>query len=225
MAKCCLGDTNLVLTLESHQKTVRVGETINLVLALTGNDLTNIFQNAHEAPELGCYAASGFRYDCSCTAKKEGDLVFGPYALSFNGQRLTSNTQMVHVLPKAKVTQERSGTTFRVDKESISLGDDVELVMESWSHSRPPLPSPPNAKLKLSPNDFNIADSSYGRTLEFSEGAVSFCDRQSWRLRPKKPGIFKIDRDIFDELPAGVMPPDFTIKVNGSSQQAPGTRR
>jgi len=220
---CCCGDTNLVLTLEAHQRTVRVGETINLVVKLTGNDLTNIFQSAKEFPALDRYGNSGFRLDCSYTATNEGELVFGPYAFSFNGQKLTSNTQTVQVLPK--VAKGELGTTFRVNRESISLGDDVELVMESRNQCKPPLPSPPRAELKLRSNDFGITDSSCGRTLDFSAGVVSFCDQQSWRLRPKKPGVFEIDGDIFAELPTGVTPPHFAIKVHESAQRADETLR
>ena len=206
--------TGVTFTVESRVKTVRVGDHISLTLKLQGSDLTNIINRAAAGAEFLNPGTGVFQYKCDFTAKKEGACVFGPYMVSFNGQTLTSQPLTVRILPK---WNGEYGTFFRIDRNKVILGEEVELVQETWSQKRMEY-STTHARMKRLNIDYENAFGPSLNSFSVSQGVTNCYDRQTWLLKPKKSGVFKITKDLFDSLPDGVTPPDFAVTVEESAQ-------
>jgi hypothetical protein len=208
-ASVSLAGTGVTFSVESRVKTVRVGDHISLTLKVEGSDITNIVARATDGAEFLNPGTGAFQYNCDFTAKKEGKCVFGPYVVSFNGQTLSSRPLTVRVLPK---WTGEYGTFFRIDQTNITLGEEVELVQETWGQRREEY-SATHARMKRPNADF---DNSYGpsqNSFSVSKGATNCYNRQTWLLKPKRAGVFKITKELFEELPDGVAPPDFAVTV------------
>ena len=217
-ASVSLASTGITFSVESRVKTVRVGDQISLTLKVEGSDITNIVGRATDQAEFLNPGTGAFQYNCDFTAKKEGKCVFGPYVVSFNGQTLTSRPLTVRILPK---WTGEYGTFFRIAQTNIVLGEEVELVQETWGQRRVDY-SATHARMKRPHADF---DSSYGlsqNSVFVSQGAINCFDRQTWLLKPKKAGVFKITKELFEALPDGVAPPDFAVTVEEAQPTAGG---
>ena len=139
--------------------------------------------------------------------QREGHFTLGPYSIEINGQKIESNQLTINVLPKWNGTL---GTYFRVDTRSISFGESVELVMETWRTE-----NEDSVFAVLARNDSfsskiggNVSTSSTAH----GEERVRY-SRISWFITPKIAGKFKIDRDLFEKFPENVDPPNFEIEV------------
>ena len=202
------GTTGLTLNVESGVKTVRVGDRVTVTLSITGAAVTNIV-GATQGARLEDMGNGGFRYDCQFVAQEEGDCVFGPYTVSFNGQSLTSQPLTVHVLGKWSGT---TGALFRIDRNRIALGEEVELVQETWSQKRLEY-SASHARVKRAPDAYEWHMGPSSMSVSTSQGSTNFSDRQTWLFKPKNRGVFRITKDVFEVLPEGVPPPDLTVTV------------
>ena len=124
--------SGLTLKVSSGIKTARIGKRIDLTLKMTGSVITNIV-DAPPGAEVENRGERAFCYNVSFAPKTEGACTFGPYSLSLNGQSVTSEAVTIHVLPK---WNGETGTFFRIDRDKIILGEDIELVAETWGQNR-----------------------------------------------------------------------------------------
>ena len=122
-------ESDLRLELESSIRTVRLGQSTKLKLKIIGSGVYEITEGT-EGIEADNMKAGAFVYELEFKPQRNGSFKFGPYSLSVNGQKLTSNQIEINVLPQ---WDGNYGTFFRVDRDSIVLGEDVELVVETWS--------------------------------------------------------------------------------------------
>jgi len=208
-------DTGLTFSVESSVKTVRVGDQIDLTLKISGSAITNLAV-APSGVEFWNPGTGAFDYNCHFTARKEGSYTFGPYTLAFNGQSLTSGTVAVQVLPK---WNGEYGTLFRVDRDKIILGEKVELAQETWSPRRMEY-SAAHASLKRLGGDFESSGGPSLSSFSMSKGVTNCYERQTWMLKPKKAGVFKINKELFESLPEGVTPPDLAVTVEPGGRPA-----
>ena len=196
------------LDLESLSQRVREGESIRLRLAVAGRGVLSVVQATpgimHEKEE------PRFVYDFEVLAVAPGIQTFGPYTLSINGHLLSSNRVVVNVLPKNQI--EKLGTFFRVNKTNITLGDEILFTVETWDTSfrRNPIHFIKNDAFDVHPGD---------TSLESHPGPHGMVvhKKQVWVLIPHKAGDFRISRDLFDQFPDGIDPPNILIQVNPSS--------
>jgi hypothetical protein len=119
----------LQLKLESRDKTVRLGQTSTLTLRISGDEISDITKGT-EGLDVNLVPRSSFANDFRFRPQREGLFTFGPYEISVNGQKLTSNKVEIFVLPQ---WHGKFGTFFRVNEKSIVLGEEVELVIETWA--------------------------------------------------------------------------------------------
>jgi hypothetical protein len=209
--------SDLRLELESDARTLRVGQDATLKMRIAGAGVGRLVEGSEGVvPDVSNGAA--FVYEFKVKPRREGPFVFGPYQISFNGQALTSNTVSIQVLPPWNGVY---GTFFRVDSNSITLGQSVELVMETWSEKL----DPNSYGLRGSEETFLTGPGSYLSSMTVN-GSISACWRQSrWLITPKKAGEFRITKDLFRNFPANVTPPDIAITVRESPQPAIGGGR
>jgi hypothetical protein len=208
---CWAGDESAFrLELASPARTLRLGQTTQLKLAIIGSGVYAITEGT-EGINADNMRAGSFVYQFEFKPQRTGRFVFGPYSLVVNGQKLESNRASVEVLPQ---WDGKLGTYFRVDATSIVLGEDVELTVESWAST------------------YESRSMNLGRQDSFtwrSGGASSFSSRsdkdgnvcytkKAWLISPTKAGEFKIDRTVFTDFPQDVTPPDFTITVKEPAQ-------
>ena len=210
------GDSDLRLELESGMRTLRLGQETTLKMRIAGVGISHLTEESEgvvpENPKAGAFV-----YEFKFKPQREGKFTFGPYQLSFNGQKLTSNPVSIYVLPAWDGTY---GTFFRVDSNSIALGEAIELVMETWSEKYEHV----SCSLKGNDGAFALAPTAgvgFSAISSTSNGGVSqFYSRSAWRITPKKPGEFRITKDLFLNFPESVNPPDITILVKEIAQPA-----
>ena len=123
------GDSDLKLELESNVRTLRLGQRATLRLRIVGAAVGRLTEKSEGVVPANTTVGS-FVYDFSFEPQREGQFTFGPYQLSFNGQPLMSSPLSIFVLPPWDGTY---GTFFRTDSDSVTLGEKIELTMETWS--------------------------------------------------------------------------------------------
>jgi hypothetical protein len=204
-------ESNLRLELESSVRSLRLGQSTKLKLKIIGSGVYEITETT-EGINADNIKAGAFVYEFEFKPQKKGSFTFGPYSFSVNGRRLDSNQISINVLSQWDGAY---GTFFRVDTNSIVLGEDVELVVETWAKKYD------HKSIRLDRKDsFSAAtggSSSY-QSRSGTEGGVTYMKR-SWLLSPKKSGEFKISKELFRELPDDIKPPEFSIKVEEPAQQ------
>lgn len=212
------GGTGLSLNADANLRSVRLGDQIQLTLKVTGDAITNIVSGTEGAkPRFS--GAEDFRSSFTFIPEKEGECIFGPYALSFNGQTLTSQPLTIRVLPKWDGAY---GVFFRIDRNRIPLGEDVELIQETFSPERLDLAAT-RSRIKKSANvyEFSLGGTSSSVTFSSSERKSKYTERQVWRIKPTNSGVFEITGDLFESLPEGVTPPNFSVIVDEGAQHQP----
>lgn len=210
------GDTGIVFNVDANYRTVRLGDQVQLTLKVTGDILTNIVSGT-EGARLNSWDGEGFQSRYTFIPQKEGECRFGPYTLSINGQTLTSQPLIIQVLPK---WNGEYGVFFRIDRSRIVLGEKVELVQETWSPKRIGS-SATHSLMKRAPKDYVYSIGGMSSSMSISGGETNSSDRQAWLIQPKRSGVFKITCDLFESLPEGATPPDFSVTVDESAQQPP----
>lgn len=209
----CAAESSLRLELESSVRSLRLGQSAKLKLIIVGSGVYEITEQT-EGIEADNMRAGSFVYEFEFKPQRQGLFTFGPYALAMNGQELNSNRITINVLPQWDGTY---GTFFRIDAESIVLGNDIELVMETWAKTYE------HKSIFLDRQHSFVSTmgaSSSSMSRSGNEGAVTYMKR-SWFITPKEPGIFKISKEIFREFPDDIKEPEFTINVEEPAQQQP----
>jgi hypothetical protein len=203
------GDPDLKLELESSVRTSRVGLETTLRLRIVGPGIDRITERSEDLSPKSP-AGSAFVYELKFKPQREGHFTFGPYQVSFDGRELTSNFVSIFVLPPWDGTH---GTFFRVDSNDIILGGSLELVMETWSATF----APKHCIFKRD-ETFTVTpgDSFMFSTASNKDTWVHV--RSAWFITPKKPGPFRITRDLFQSFPEEVVPPDITVMVREKDQ-------
>ena len=199
-------ESSLRLELESPVKTLRLGQSKKLKLKISGSDVHQITESS-EGIDINHMRAGTFVYEFNFKPQRKGIFTFGPYSVEFNGQKLTSNQIKIDVLPQWEGTY---GTCFRVDTNSIELGESIEFVMETWSKDR-------GGYISISLNRDESFSSSMGGGMSSSsfssdDGTVSYRTR-SWSVTPKTAGEFRITKELFKEFPDNIQAPDITVQV------------
>ena len=194
-------DSGLSFRLEADLTTLRLGQDEQLKLILVGQGVDQIIAGTEglNYPETG---PGSFTRTLEFKPQREGSFTFGPYTVTINGQKLTSNTLHIEVLPRWDGT---FGTFFRVDKSQIGLGESFQLVIETWKKEQDHTPFPGLRR-----------DAGFARSLgtsRYGGSASSSYERVVWIITPRKPGAFKINSALFEKFPADVDPPDLTVEV------------
>lgn len=198
------GNPDLRLELESNVRTVRLGQEATLRLRIAGPGIRRLTEGSEGISPKNS-ASGAFVYELGFKPPREGDFTFGPYQLSFNGQQLTSNLVSIFVLPAWDGTY---GTFFRADRHSITLGESIELVMETWSTTY----EPKHCFLKRD-EAFTYTPGEIIMSSTMSDKGTWVYARSAWFVTPKKAGEFRITRDLFLSFPEKVEPPDITVMV------------
>ncbi len=203
-AQAWAGDSDLRLELESNVRTLRLGQETTLRLRIVGPGVRRLTEKS-EGVSPKDPAASAFVHELGFKPPREGSFTFGPYQLSFNSQELTSNPVSIFVLP---AWDGRYGTFFRIDSNSITLGESIELVMETWSKTY-------ESKHCLLKRDeaFTFTQGAAVMSGTASDKGTWVYARSVWFVTPKKAGEFRITGDLFLSFPEGVEPPDLTVIV------------
>ncbi len=212
------GDAGLSLNADANLRSVRLGDQVQLTLKVTGDAITNIVSGTEGArPRFS--GAEDFRSSFTFIPEEEGDCIFGPYTLSFNGQTLTSQPLTIRVLPK---WDGEYGVFFRIDRTRISLGEEVELIQEIFSAERLDM-STTRSRIKRQATDyeFSVGTTSSSMSFSSSEKKSNYTERQVWRIKPTRAGVFEITGDLFESLPEGATPPHFSVTVDESAQHPP----
>ncbi|MBM4029023.1 MAG: hypothetical protein FJ280_27045 [Planctomycetes bacterium] len=198
------GDSDLKLELESNVRTLRLGQESTLKLRIAGPGIGRLTEPSEDLGPKDP-AAGAFVYELKFKPQREGDFTFGPYQLSFNGRLLTLNLVSIFVLPAWDGTY---GTFFRVDRDSITLGESIELVIEKWSTAYEP-----KRYLFTRDETFTFTTGEFLSHRTSSDKGTLVHMRSSWLITPKQAGVFRITRDLFQSFPEGVVPPDITVTV------------
>ncbi len=198
-------ENGLSLELTSNMRSPRVGQTVTIKLKIIGQAIADIIRDMNDVepiyqkePEFVC--------QFSFQTKKGGDLILGPYSLSFNGEYLESNSLILKVLPE---WDGGYSTIFRVDCNEIYLGESFELVMETWSNEDK------NINISLLPNpelalvEFGVL----GSQTSIKDGEKSYYIHRRWIITPKSRGEFLITKDFFRDFPEDIEPPLLKVQV------------
>ena len=197
-------DEKLVLTLESKAKSIRLGESTELELKLTGTEISKVTRGMVKQTDA-LNKASEFVHNSTFRPDKEGAHTFGPFSMSINGAKVSSNTITVHVLPK---WNGEFGTFFRVHAEEIKLGEEIELVVETWSDGK----ATPSLSLKWDKAYSQRIGSTTFRTNS-DNGKMTRMASKRYFITPKKAGTFTINKDIFSKVPDGITVPEINVAV------------
>ncbi len=203
-AQAGVGDPDLRLELESNVRTLRLGQEATLRLRILGPGIRHLTEKS-EGISPKNPAVGAFVHELGFKPPREGRFTFGPYRLSFNGQELTSNRVSLFVLP---AWDARYGTFYRTDSNSITLGESIEFVVETWSKTY----EPKHWSMKRDEAFTSIQ----GETIMsrfVSDKSTWAYTRSAWLITPKEAGEFRITRDLFQDFPEGVEPPDITVIV------------
>lgn len=204
----------LRLRLESPVRTLRVNEITRPKLMLIGSEVHEIIE---QTDGISTYnpETSAFVYEFTFHPQKEGEYMLGPYSITVNGRELTSKQILITVLPK---WNGEFGTFFRVDRDSIVLGEDIELHVETWvkaadSESTPSLTPSRVESFSWTAGDSGVHGGKLGERGEPGFNENSTYTRRSWFITPKKAGAFRISKELFKAFPEDIPPPDITIMV------------
>ena len=126
--------------------------------------------------------------------------------MSINGTKVTSNTVTIHVLPE---WNGEFGTFFRVHAKEIKLGDEIELVVETWSDGQ----SSPSLSLKWDKAYSQRIGSTAFRTNS-DNGKMTRMASKRYFITPKEAGTFTISKDLFREVPDGITVPEINVTVS-----------
>jgi hypothetical protein len=210
-------ESGLRLELDSSVRSIRLGQSTKLKLKIIGSGIYEITEGT-EGINANNMKAGAFVYEFVFKPQRKGMFTFGPYSVSVNGQNLKSNKILINVVSQWEGTY---GTFFRVDTNSIVLGEDIELVAETWekkySHKSMFLDRKESFMMRL--GNSSTSTSSFSSN---ADGMVVYKCR-SWYITPKKAGKFTISKDIFKEFPEDINPPEFTIMVAEPARQKAGT--
>jgi len=216
-ASAVLGNTGLVFSVDTDIRTIRLDDQVTLTFQLTGDAITNIVSNTENA-QLNSWDGEGLHSRYTFVPQKEGECRFGPYTISFNGETFSSKPLIVQVLPK---WSGKYGTFFRIDHNTLALGDRIEFVQETWSPKRMENANP-QIKMKSANNDYEISigrsSTSFSLSIDKTGRQTNYYYRNTWFVQPKRSGVFKITADLFKSLPDGVKPPDLTVTVKERAQ-------
>ena len=194
------------MELNSPVKTLRIGQSARLNLNISGRGVYEI-TSATEGINTNSATQSSFTHNFSFKPQTTGNHTLGPYTVSLNGQKLTSNQIEIYVLPEYNGD---NGTFFRVDRNSITLGEPVELVMETWANERTPFK---HIFIKQSQSFSSQSGGTLSTIKSSSNKITSHYWKISWLIYPTESGDFQITKDLFQELPEDIEAPNFTIKV------------
>ena len=197
----------LQLELESLVRTLRLGQSTQLKLKISGSDVCGITE-ATEGVVPEHLKKGPFSYQFNFKPQREGSFKLGPYCISMNGQKLTSNQIEINVLPQWEGVY---GTIFRTNKKAIKLGEPFELVVERWSFADDRII--PNS---LKKDDALFSSKSCGTSIStlYDEGERFYYRKRSWLVTPRTTGEFSITKELFSQFPANTPPPDLKIMVN-----------
>ena len=204
-------ESSMRLELESSVRTLRLGQSTKLKLKLIGSGVYEITEQT-EGINADNMKAGSFVYEFEFNPQRKGGFTFGPYSLTVNGQKLMSNQIEINVLPQWDGTY---GTFFRIDKGSIVLGEDIELVVETWAKEYDRKSIFLDRKESFSST---TGGSSRYSSRSGKDGEVTYIKR-SWFISPKKTGEFEISKELFREFPDDIELPEFTIQVKEPAQQ------
>jgi hypothetical protein len=198
-------EISLSLEPTSKTRTLRVGQSIAVELKIVGpyiGDITKNLEGLYFTP----LNAPKFVHEFHYKPQKKGDFILGPYSLTFNGKPLTSNSISIKVLPE---WDGNHCTLFRVDRDEISLGENIEFVMETWSQKRKRI------KIIRAPdNEFTSIQTGYTRSsMHIKNGQETHYAMKSWIITPKSKGEFLISKDLFREFPDEIELPQPKIHV------------
>ena len=200
--------SDLRLVLESNARTLRIGRDATIKLKIIGSDIANITAHTVGLKQYPSELEPTFTQELFFKPKKLGKIKIGPYSLSFNQKVLTSNTLEIEVLPKLKET---NGTLFRVNKKEITLGEQIELVFETWGNSSKGWES---KEFHLKDNELFEYEPGLGWTsFSSTDDTTTVYERIAWLITPKKSGTFKITKELFDSFPEDVDFHDIILKV------------
>jgi hypothetical protein len=202
-------EARIKLELTPQFRTLRMGQQMAITLKILGPDVRALVDGT-EGVTLPPLKPSAFTYSFEFKPTREGEFNLGPYALTFNGKALTSNTVKITVLPKS---DGRYGTFFRVDKTAVVLGEDVELTAEIWAQENT------SKTLRLKPSDsFSQSIGQYASSMSMSTDQKTYNTRRNWLITPKVPGPLRITKDAFVDFPADVEPPNLVVEVKQAEQ-------
>jgi len=196
-------EPSLQLVLESRVSSLRYGTSSSLTLKLSGAPVEDMIK-----PQEGIEPSVGpkaFVYRFNFKPQREGSFTFGPYFMEVNGKKLESNQVTINVLPEWNGTL---GTFFRVNTNSIALGESVELTMETWQKDHDYISINPVHDESFSVSMGNIMSTSSGS----GEDRISYRSR-TWLITPRTAGEFKINKELFREFPENIKAPSFSIQV------------
>ncbi len=206
------------LEITSNARTLRIMDSTNVQMRIVGPAVRKMIRDCKEIVSIDSFDESGdffkepdFLFEFSFEPEKLGANTIGPYTLSFNGHELTSNEISIQVLPR---WEGKLGTFFRVDRDTITLGEDVEFVMETWSRERYDYNYTPKYE-----GGFHcyFESSSHREALEDSDGSIHYA-RELWHIIPENAGQFRITKDTFARFPDNVDPPNLTVMVKQPAQ-------
>ena len=197
-------ESSLRLELKSQVRTLRLGQSQRLKLQISGSEVSEITE-ASEGLDFDSLRPGAFVYNLNFNPQRKGSFTFGPYSIEVNGQKLESNQVKINVLPQWDGI---CGTFFRIDTNSIVLGDSVELTMETWTKDAKYISILPKRN-----ESFSVKlGSGGGSTSTSGYDNVRYSNR-SYFITPKKTGEFKITKELFREFPEDINAPDLTVMV------------
>lgn len=197
-------DVPMKLELESSIRTLRLSQQTEVWLKIVSPSVHAIVAGTEGVSPSGM-KPSAFVYTFDFKPTHEGEYTLGPYSLTFNGQTLTSNITKIHVLPQ---WDGHYGARFHVDKTTMALGEDVELLFEFWEKS----PDYKSLSLKRS-EAFIGTERGMKSNMTQNGGQMVVYMTRSWLITPKNRGPFHINKDIFSDFPTGIEPPDLVVEV------------
>lgn len=199
-------EASLSLELVTPIRTLRVGQEASMELRIKGSEAEKVIRGT-EGVDWSQSTIGSFTYLFEIKPQREGRFVVGPYKLRFNDRELVSNTAVLQVLPK---WDGRMGTEFRVDQDTIKLGESFELTAESWQRDstyRPIFPRFDASLFTVKPTGGSSS------TFSGSDRVSTTWRRDSFLVTPKKKGPFRIDRDWFEKIPDDVAVPEIVVNV------------
>lgn len=197
---------DLQLKLQSRFHTLRIGQFKDLELHLSGNKIDDITKGSEG---ISNWKKNGFVYKFRFQPEKEGMLEVGPYSIDLDGKKITSNSIDVEVLPK---WEGKYGTFFRTHTNSITLGQDFEFVIETWSTNKIDYSSM-SASFQDDDSFSAKGIGSYSSANISTKEPSYYYKAQSFLITPKNEGEFRVTKDLFRKYPVDLESPNISITV------------
>jgi hypothetical protein len=185
------------LILDTDFKIIQINDTMTLKLIIKGQNLKNIYGELQKSSSEN---DNEFINVINIIPVKIGEMIIGPYTLSFQDNILTSNSLKIMI-----VKQSEDRIFIKADKNEVKLNDEVKIILTGI-----------NKKLDKtsikSTFQYSGKDSSNSVASSFENSKMNVSYQKEFIIKPLKKEKILINKDSFINLDYDISEIEITVK-------------